>query len=59
MLRRLRYAKAINVGLLLVPFAAYLLAQLIDASGVLSVVVAGLIVGFLGTDQHRCLATTD
>ncbi|RHA43108.1 Na+/H+ antiporter [Cellulomonas rhizosphaerae] len=31
-----------NVAILLIPFTAYLLAELIDASGVLAVVVAGL-----------------
>lgn len=32
-----------NVAILLIPFTAYLLAELVDASGVLAVVVAGLI----------------
>src|SRR3954447_25845796 len=46
LLRPLRDATTINVGLLLVPFVAYLIAELIGASGVLAVVVAGLAVGF-------------
>jgi monovalent cation/hydrogen antiporter len=46
-LRRLRDATAINIALLLIPFAAYLLAELIHASGVLAVVVAGLIVAYM------------
>jgi len=37
----------INVTLLLVPFAAFLLAELVHASGVLAVVVAGLIAAYL------------
>jgi monovalent cation/hydrogen antiporter len=45
-LRRVRDATAINIALLLIPFAAYLLAELIDASGVLAVVVAGLLIAF-------------
>jgi Na+/H+ antiporter len=45
-LRPLRDATTINIGLLLVPFAAYLVAELIGASGVLAVVVAGLAVGY-------------
>jgi NhaP-type Na+/H+ or K+/H+ antiporter len=46
-LRGMRDATAINIALLLVPFAGYLLAELIHASGVLAVVVAGLIVAFM------------
>jgi len=46
LLRSLRDATTINIGLLLVPFVAYLLAQSVGASGVLAVVVAGLVVGF-------------
>jgi Na+/H+ antiporter len=45
-LRPLRDATTINIGLLLVPFVAYLLAELVGASGVLAVVVAGLAVGY-------------
>src|SRR3954470_4857315 len=45
-LRPLRDATTINIGLLLAPFVAYLLAELIGASGVLAVVVAGLAVGY-------------
>src|SRR4051794_7669922 len=46
LLRPLREATTINIGLLLVPFVAYLVAELIGASGVLAVVVAGLAVGY-------------
>src|SRR3954454_13947654 len=46
LLRSLRDATTINIGLLLVPFVAYLIAELIGASAVLAVVVAGLAVGF-------------
>src|SRR3954454_3653198 len=46
LLRPLRDATTINIGLLLVPFVAYLAAELIGASGVLAVVVAGLAVGY-------------
>src|SRR4051812_16689168 len=46
LLRSLCDATTINIGLLLVPFVAYLLAELIGASGVLAVVVAGLAVGY-------------
>jgi monovalent cation/hydrogen antiporter len=46
LLRSLRDATTINIGLLLVPFVAYLLAELIGASGVLAVVVAGLAAGY-------------
>src|SRR3954465_672678 len=45
-LRSLRDATTINIGLLLVPFVAYLVAELVGASGVLAVVVAGLTVGY-------------
>ncbi|SDF08263.1 monovalent cation:H+ antiporter, CPA1 family [Blastococcus fimeti] len=45
-LRPLRDATTINIGLLLVPFVAYLVAELSGASGVLAVVVAGLAVGY-------------
>ncbi len=45
-LRSLRDATTINIGLLLVPLVAYLAAELIGASGVLAVVVAGLAVGY-------------
>lgn len=46
LLRSLRDATTINIGLLLIPFAAYLVAESVGASGVLAVVVAGLVVGF-------------
>lgn len=42
--RRLRDAITQNIAMLLTPFLAYLLAELIHASGVLAVVVAGLII---------------
>lgn len=43
-LRRVRATMAINVALLLVPFTSFLLAEMVHASGVLAVVVAGLAV---------------
>lgn len=46
-LRRARHALVINTTLLLVPFTAFLAAELIDASGVLAVVFAGLIIAWL------------
>src|SRR4051794_2602969 len=56
-LRPLRDATTINIGLLLVPFVAYLVAQLIGASGVLAGVVAGPAVGYgsarIGTAASR------
>jgi Na+/H+ antiporter len=45
-MRRLCDATAINIALLLIPFTAFLVAELINASGVLAVVVAGLVVAF-------------
>lgn len=45
-LRRLRGALEINLTLLLVPFVAFLGAELIHASGVLAVVFAGLIIAW-------------
>ncbi|MBN9225306.1 MAG: Na+/H+ antiporter [Microbacterium sp. SCN 70-27] len=45
-LRRRRPAIVINITLLLVPFTAFLLAELVHASGVLAVVFAGLIVAW-------------
>lgn len=48
LLRRMRATITINVTMLLVPFVAFLLAEMIHASGVLSVVVAGLIAAYLG-----------
>ncbi|WP_424935218.1 MULTISPECIES: Na+/H+ antiporter [Bacteria] len=47
LLRTQTRAIVINVTLLLVPFAAFLLAELVHASGVLAVVVAGLIAAYL------------
>lgn len=47
-LRRVRTTITINVAMLLVPFTAFLLAELIHASGVLAVVVAGLIAAYAG-----------
>lgn len=46
--RRLRDAITQNIAMLLTPFLAYLLAELIHASGVLAVVVAGLIISQAG-----------
>lgn len=46
-LRRTRSTLVINIALLLVPFAAFLLAELVHASGVLAVVFAGLIVAWM------------
>lgn len=46
-LRRARSALVINITLLLVPFAAFLAAELVEASGVLAVVIAGLIVAWM------------
>lgn len=43
-LRRMTSTIVINVTLLLLPFTAFLVAELVEASGVLAVVVAGLIV---------------
>jgi NhaP-type Na+/H+ or K+/H+ antiporter len=45
-LRRVRDALTINIALLVAPFTAYLLAELIGASGVLAVVVAGLALAY-------------
>ena len=46
-MRRLSDPIALNVALLLAPFAAFLLAEVIHASGVLAVVVAGLAIAFV------------
>ncbi len=46
-LRRSRIALVINIALLLVPFTAFLAAEMIHASGVLAVVFAGLIVAWM------------
>lgn len=47
LLRRTASTLVINVTLLLIPFTAFLLAEIIEASGVLAVVVAGLIVAIV------------
>ncbi len=47
LLRRSDSTIVINVTLLLVPFSAFLLAEIVHASGVLAVVVAGLIVAYV------------
>lgn len=47
LLRRTSSTIAINVTLLLIPFTAFLLAEMVHASGVLAVVVAGLIVAYV------------
>ena len=46
-LRRMQATVTINLTLLLVPFVAFLVAELIGASGVLAVVFAGLIVAWV------------
>jgi Na+/H+ antiporter len=46
-MRRIRNTLNLNIALLLVPFTAFLLAELVHASGVLAVVVAGLIVAYI------------
>lgn len=46
LLRRVSSTIVINVTLLLIPFTAFLLAEIVHASGVLAVVVAGLIVAW-------------
>jgi CPA1 family monovalent cation:H+ antiporter len=45
-LRRGRDALTINIALLVAPFTAYLLAELIGASGVIAVVTAGLVLAY-------------
>ncbi|MGW9158692.1 MULTISPECIES: Na+/H+ antiporter [unclassified Microbacterium] len=47
LLRRTSSTIVINVALLLIPFTAFLAAEMIHASGVLAVVVAGLIVAYV------------
>ncbi|WP_448711133.1 Na+/H+ antiporter [Microbacterium profundi] len=49
LLRRVRTTITINVTMLLVPFAVFMLAEMIHASGVLAVVVAGLISAYLSS----------
>ncbi|MDQ1137295.1 Na+/H+ antiporter [Microbacterium sp. SORGH_AS 1204] len=46
-LRRMQSTLTINLTLVLVPFVAFLIAELIEASGVLAVVFAGLIVAWV------------
>ena len=46
--KRLRDAITQNIAMLLTPFTAYLIAELVHASGVLAVVVAGLIISQAG-----------
>lgn len=46
LLVRVRDPLVINIALLITPFAAFLLAEAVGASGVLAVVVAGLIISF-------------
>lgn len=46
LLIRLRDPLIVNIALLITPFAAFLLAEAIHASGVLAVVAAGLIISF-------------
>lgn len=47
LMRRLDDPIATNIALLVTPFIAYLTAELIDASGVLAVVVAGLVLVYV------------
>lgn len=47
LLRRVSSTIVINVTLLLIPFSAFLVAEIAHASGVLAVVVAGLIVAYV------------
>ena len=47
LLRRTSSTIVINVALLLIPFTAFLAAETVHASGVLAVVVAGLIVAYV------------
>ncbi len=47
LLRRTARTAIINVTLLLVPFTAFLLAEIVHASGVLAVVVAGLVIAYV------------
>ncbi len=47
LLRTPRATIVINVALLLVPFTAFMVAEMIHASGVLAVVVAGLIIAYI------------
>ncbi|GEC75114.1 Na+/H+ antiporter [Microbacterium maritypicum] len=47
LLRRTSSTVVINVALLLIPFTAFLVAEMVHASGVLAVVVAGLIVAYV------------
>ncbi|MBO0981026.1 Na+/H+ antiporter [Microbacterium sp. SD291] len=47
LLRRTSRTVVINVALLLVPFTAFLLAEIVHASGVLAVVVAGLVIAYV------------
>lgn len=46
LLKRISDPLIINIALLITPFAAFLLAEAVGASGVLAVVMAGLIVSF-------------
>ncbi|WP_243074469.1 Na+/H+ antiporter [Microbacterium sp. SS28] len=47
LLRSIHSSLSINITLLLVPFSAFLVAELIHASGVLAVVFAGLIIAWI------------
>ncbi|MGM7670923.1 Na+/H+ antiporter [Microbacterium sp. A93] len=49
LLRRVRTTITINVTMLLLPFTSFLIAEMIGASGVLAVVVAGLIAAYLSS----------
>ncbi|MET4097466.1 Na+/H+ antiporter [Arthrobacter sp. UYCu712] len=49
LLARVRDPLITNIALLITPFAAFLLAEAVRASGVLAVVVAGLIISFISS----------
>lgn len=50
LLRRAQATPTINMTMLLVPFTAFMIAELIHASGVLAVVVAGLIAAYVRSE---------
>ncbi len=52
-LRRIPSTAASNVGMILTPFLAFLAAELVHASGVLAVVVCGLLIGRRGPRVAR------
>lgn len=52
-LRRIPSTAASNVGMIMTPFLAFLAAELVHASGVLAVVVCGLVIGRRGPRVAR------